>query len=140
MPERKSLSQPHLVMGDLLPHHATRPMTTSCSAMEWLELMALHLAFLKRNDNWVKLFERFLGRTRSGWYLASAQGNVGRQEQQPVRLADVIRSRIRWPATSGGPTSPSDWGLIARISGQNRSKPFETAVRKKQRARLDTTG
>lgn len=52
------VSQPHLVLGDMLPTRnsgdADIPFT-----MHWLELMA-RLGFLKRNDAWSKLYDRYL--------------------------------------------------------------------------------
>lgn len=55
---RKQLSVPLFVLGDLLPHRnavdADIPM-----ALAWLETMA-RLNFLRRNENWSKMFERFV--------------------------------------------------------------------------------
>ena len=54
---RKQLAMPLYVLGDLLPHRnavdADIPM-----ALAWLETMA-RLNFLRRNENWSKLFDRF---------------------------------------------------------------------------------
>lgn len=55
---RKVVQQPHLVLGDLLPNRNAADADVP-SAILWLELMA-RLGFLKRNDNWLKLYERFL--------------------------------------------------------------------------------
>lgn len=55
---RKHVAVPLAVLGDWLPHRnavdADVPM-----ALAWLELMA-RLHFLRRNENWSKLFERFV--------------------------------------------------------------------------------
>lgn len=55
---RKLLPVPLFVLGDMLPHRnavdADIPM-----ALAWLETMA-RLNFLRRNENWSKLFERFV--------------------------------------------------------------------------------
>ncbi len=55
---KKQVSVPLLVLGDMLPHRnavdADIPM-----ALAWLETMA-RLGFLRRNDNWSKMFERFV--------------------------------------------------------------------------------
>jgi hypothetical protein len=65
---KKIVKQPHLVLGDLLPHRnaadADVPM-----ALHWLETMA-RLGFLRRNEHWAKLFDRFLeDRDRDGvWH------------------------------------------------------------------------
>jgi hypothetical protein len=55
---KKIIAQPHLVMGDWLPHRNAADADV-VQAMGWLELMA-RLGFLRRNDNWSKLFDRFL--------------------------------------------------------------------------------
>jgi hypothetical protein len=55
---RKVMAQPHLVLGDQLPNRNAADADVP-SAITWLELMA-RLGFLRRNDNWLKLFERFL--------------------------------------------------------------------------------
>jgi len=55
---RKHLAVPLAVLGDMLPHRnavdADIPM-----ALAWLETMA-RLTFLRRNENWSKLFDRFV--------------------------------------------------------------------------------
>jgi hypothetical protein len=55
---KKVIAQPHLVMGDMLPNRNAADADVA-SALVWLELMA-RLGFLKRNENWTKLYERFL--------------------------------------------------------------------------------
>jgi hypothetical protein len=55
---KKIVSQPHLVLGDLLPNRNAADADVVL-AMTWLELMA-RLGFLRKNDNWCKLYERFL--------------------------------------------------------------------------------
>ena len=55
---KKIVTQPHLVLGDQLPNRNAADADVP-SAIAWLELMA-RLGFLKRNDNWSKLFDRFL--------------------------------------------------------------------------------
>ncbi len=52
------ISQPHLVMGDLL-HNKNVVDADVPFALTWLEIMA-RLGFLKRNENWLKMFERFV--------------------------------------------------------------------------------
>src|SRR6476646_2280272 len=49
---------PHLVLGDYLPHRNAVDADVPF-ALYWLELMA-RLGYLKRNENWSRLFERFL--------------------------------------------------------------------------------
>lgn len=62
------VSQSHLVLGDLLPHRNAVDADVPW-ALTWLELMA-RLGFLRRNENWTKLYERFLDdRDREGvWH------------------------------------------------------------------------
>jgi hypothetical protein len=52
------IAQPHLVLGDMLPHRNAVDADVPAALM-WLELMA-RLGFLRRNENWSKLFDRFV--------------------------------------------------------------------------------
>jgi len=52
------VEQPHLVLGDMLPNRNAAD-NDVVAAIAWLELMA-RLGFLRRNDNWSKLYDRFL--------------------------------------------------------------------------------
>ena len=65
---KKMVPQPHLVMGDMLPHRNAVEADVPFALM-WLETMA-RLNFLRRNEGWMKLFERFVDdRDRSGvWH------------------------------------------------------------------------
>ncbi|MEO5814371.1 MAG: hypothetical protein ABIT20_03715 [Gemmatimonadaceae bacterium] len=65
---KQILPVPHLVLGDYLPHRNAADADVPF-ALYWLELMA-RLGFLKRNENWCRLFERFLeDRDREGvWH------------------------------------------------------------------------
>jgi hypothetical protein len=49
--------QPHYVLGDVLPHRNAVDADVPAALM-WLELMA-RLGFLRRNEGWTKLFDRF---------------------------------------------------------------------------------
>ncbi len=55
---RKVVAMPHLVMGDPLPHRNAADADVP-AALWWLEMLA-RLGFLRRNENWGKLFDRFL--------------------------------------------------------------------------------
>jgi hypothetical protein len=55
---KRVVAQPHLVLGDMLPNRNAADADV-VFAVTWLELMA-RLGFLRRNDNWCKLYERFL--------------------------------------------------------------------------------
>lgn len=52
------LPMPQLVLGDMLPHRNAVESDVP-AALAWLELMA-RLGFLRRNENWTKMFERFV--------------------------------------------------------------------------------
>jgi hypothetical protein len=54
----KAVPQPNLVLGDQLANRSVADADV-VFAVTWLELMA-RLGFLRRNDNWTKLYERFL--------------------------------------------------------------------------------
>jgi hypothetical protein len=54
----KIVAQPHLVLGDMLGNRNVADADVAF-AITWLELMA-RLGYLKRNESWCKLYERFL--------------------------------------------------------------------------------
>jgi hypothetical protein len=62
------IDQPQFVLGDRLPHRNAVENDVPFALM-WLETMA-RLGFLRRNENWMKMFERFEDdRDRSGvWH------------------------------------------------------------------------
>lgn len=112
---KKVMSQPHLILGDHLPNRAVAD-TDVVFAVSWLELMA-RLGFLRRNDNWNKLYDRFLDdRDASGvWH--------------PHKGLSVPRSTnsILWPAypLEDHLTGDERWtdvtfrlGLIGRLTGR----------------------
>jgi hypothetical protein len=55
---KKIIAQPHLVLGDTLPNRNAADADV-VFAITWLELMA-RLGFLRKNENWSKLYERFI--------------------------------------------------------------------------------
>jgi len=65
---KKIVPQPHLIMGDMLPHRNAVEADVPF-ALTWLETMA-RLNFLRRNEGWMKLFDRFVDdRDRNGvWH------------------------------------------------------------------------
>lgn len=106
---------PHLVLGDLLPHRNAADADVPF-AVFWLELMA-RLGYLKRNENWAKLFERFLSdRDREGvWH--PHKGMAAPKSSNPYA----------WPTYPLDTHAAGDerWadltfrlGLIARITGR----------------------
>jgi len=54
---KKMIEQPQFVLGDRLPHRNAVEDDVPFALM-WLETMA-RLGFLRRNENWMKMFERF---------------------------------------------------------------------------------
>ncbi len=54
---KKIIEQPHFVLGDRLPHRNAVEADIPFALM-WLETMA-RLGFLRRNENWLKMYERF---------------------------------------------------------------------------------
>ncbi|HEX2723770.1 MAG TPA: hypothetical protein VHM24_12715 [Gemmatimonadaceae bacterium] len=65
---KKMVEQPQFVLGDRLPHRNAVEADIPFALM-WIETMA-RLGFLRRNENWMKMFERFEDdRDRSGvWH------------------------------------------------------------------------
>src|SRR4029079_5204103 len=65
---KKVVEQPHYVLGDRLPHRNAVENDVPF-ALYWLETMA-RLGFLRRNENWMKMYEPFEDdRDRSGvWH------------------------------------------------------------------------
>ena len=112
---KKIIEQPHLVLGDPLPHRNAADADVPAAIM-WLELMA-RLGFLRRNENWSKLFERFLDdRDRQGiWHPHKGMG------------APKTSNPFIWPmypieVQTSGEERWADFtfrmGLIARLSGR----------------------
>ena len=66
---QKLVEQPHLVMGDPLPHRTAADADLPAT-LYWLELIA-RLGLLRRNENWSRLFDRLLDdRDASGvWHV-----------------------------------------------------------------------
>lgn len=108
---------PHLVLGDLLPHRNAADADVPF-AMFWLELMA-RLGFLKRNENWWKLFERFLDdRDREGVWHPHNKGTSLPQSTNP----HVWPTFPLEPMQDAGEGRWADMtfriGLIARLAGR----------------------
>lgn len=112
---QKVMAQPHLVLGDFLPHRNIADADVPVALM-WLELVA-RLGFMRRNENWSKLFDRFLDdRDHDGvWH--------------PHKGTSVVRSTnpLVWPMYPLEESLSGDerWtdvtfrlGLIARVIGR----------------------
>jgi hypothetical protein len=107
--------QHHLVLGDMLPHRNAVDADVPAALM-WLELMA-RLGFLRRNDNWSKMFERFTDDCdRSGvWHPHKGTA-------MPRSASPYVWPMFPLEETSVGEERWSDVtlriGLIARASGR----------------------
>jgi hypothetical protein len=112
---KKLVDVPHLVLGDQLMHRNALDDDVP-AGMAWLELVA-RLGFLRRQENWAKLFERLLDdRDRTGvWH--PHKGMVHPKSNYPYV----------WPSyplesPSVGEERWTDFtfrlGLIARLSGR----------------------
>jgi hypothetical protein len=112
---KKVLQQPHLVLGDQLPNRNAADADVP-TALFWLEIMA-RLGFLRRNENWQKLFDRFL------------EDRDGDGVWHPHKGMAAVRTTnpFVWPAypLEGALSGDERWtdatfrlGLIARLLGR----------------------
>lgn len=111
----KIVLEPHLVLGDPLPHRNAADADMP-SALFWLEIFA-RLGFLRRNDGWTKLYERLIDDCDSSGVW-----------RPPKRTATMrSESAYAWPAfplelQGAGDERWSDvtfrLGVIARHSGR----------------------
>ncbi len=109
------LPVPHLVLGDPLPHRNAVDADVPY-ALYWMELMA-RLGYLKRNENWSKLFERFLeDRDRDGvWHPhkgMAAPTTTSAHAWPTYPLETQLAGDERWTDIT------FRLGLIARLSGR----------------------
>ena len=112
---RKLMPVPLLVMGDMLPHRnavdADVPM-----ALAWLEMMA-RLNFLRRNENWSKMFERFVDDCGRDGVWHPHKGLAAPKSNNPFvcpffPLEQLSAGEERWTDVT------FRIGLIARLSGR----------------------
>lgn len=107
--------QPHLVLGDPLPSRTVADADVPFALM-WLELMA-RLGFLKRNEGWMRLFERFLD-DRDRDYV----WNPRRGSSKPQSTNPDVWAMFPIDDGTGGDDRWSDvtfrLGLIARLMGR----------------------
>ena len=113
---RKVVAQPHLVMGDHLPNRNAADVDVP-SAVTWLELMA-RLGFLRRNDNWLKLFDRFLDDRDENGVWHPHKGMAAVRSHNPFvwptyPLEEALSGDERWTDAT------FRLGLIARILGRS---------------------
>lgn len=112
---RKVVAQPHLVLGDLLPNRNVADSDVA-SALFWLELTA-RLGFLKRNDNWSKLLDRFLDDRDERGVWHPHKGMAAVRSSNPFvwpsyPLQEALSGDERWTDAT------FRLGLIARIAGR----------------------
>ncbi len=109
------LPVPHLVLGDFLPHRNAVDADVPF-ALYWLELMA-RLGYLKRNENWSRMFERFLeDRDREGVWHPHKGMAVAKSHSPYVWPVYPLEAQLageeRWTDIT------FRLGLIARLSGR----------------------
>jgi hypothetical protein len=112
---KKVVSQPHLVLGDMLPNRNVAD-NDVVFAITWLELMA-RLGFLRKNDNWSKLFDRFLDDRDAQGIWHPHKGMSAVRSTNPFLwpmypLEDHLSGDERWTDVT------FRLGLIARLSGR----------------------
>lgn len=109
------IAQPHLVLGDQLANRNVADEDVAM-AVVWLELMA-RLGYLKRNDNWCKLFERFLDDRDSAGVWHPHKGLATAKSTNPFvwpmyPIEDQLSGDERWTDVT------FRLGLIARLAGR----------------------
>jgi hypothetical protein len=112
---KKIIAQPHLILGDLLPNRNAADADVPLAIM-WLELLT-RLGFLRRNDNWSKLFDRFLDdRDADGIWHPHKGMSVARSANPFVwatyPLEENLSGDERWTDVT------FRLGLIARLAGR----------------------
>jgi hypothetical protein len=111
----RHLNVPWYVMGDRLPHRNAVEADVP-AAMAWLELMA-RMGFLRRNENWLKMYERFVDDCgRDGvWHPHKGMA-------MPKSAATWVWATYPLEPSQGGEERWADMtfriGLIARIIGR----------------------
>lgn len=112
---KKVIAEPHLVLGDPLPHRNAADADLP-AALYWLELMA-RLGMLRRHEGWAKLFERFLDdRDAEGVWRSPKRNVVVRTSSPFVWPAFPLEPQFTGDALSADVTFRL--GLIARLTGR----------------------
>ncbi|HUO51133.1 MAG TPA: hypothetical protein VMT93_01325 [Gemmatimonadaceae bacterium] len=112
---RKVVEMPHLVMGDPLPHRNAADADTP-AALWWLEILA-RLGFLRRNENWGKLFDRFLDDRDARGLWEAPKRSLAMRSTNPFVWASFP---LEPHATADDRVADVTFrlGLIARITGR----------------------
>lgn len=113
---KKIVTQPHLVLGDRLPHRNALEADVP-GALLWLETMA-RLNFLRRNENWMKFFDRFLDDCDRTGVWHPHKGHETPRSTSPFvwpmfPLAEVEGDDTRWVDVT------FRIGVIARLVGRD---------------------
>lgn len=111
----KMLPIPYAVLGDQLPHRNAVEADVP-AALAWLELMA-RLGFLRRNENWTKMYERFVDDCGRDGVWHPHKGMAMPKSTDPYvwpiyPLEQVHGGEERWADVT------FRIGLIARLSGR----------------------
>lgn len=111
----KLMPMPYAVLGDLLPHRNAVEADVP-KALAWLELMA-RLGFLRRNEVWSKMFERFVDDCGRDGVWHPHKGMAMPKSSDPY-----VWPMFPLEVTHGGEERWCDVtfriGLIARLSGR----------------------
>jgi hypothetical protein len=112
---KKVLPQPQLVLGDLLANRSAAD-TDVVLSITWLELMG-RLGFLRKNDNWSKLYDRFLDDRDAQGVWHPHKGMTAPRSSNPLLwpmypLEDHMSGDERWADIT------FRLGLIGRLMGR----------------------
>lgn len=111
----KLVPMPYAVLGDQLPHRNAVENDVP-KAIAWLELIA-RLGFLRRNENWTKMFERFVDDSGKDGVWHPHKGLA-----MPKSTDPYVWPMFPLEVTHGGDERWCDVtfriGLIARLSGR----------------------
>ncbi|GAC1514775.1 MAG: hypothetical protein NVS1B4_03270 [Gemmatimonadaceae bacterium] len=112
---KKVVPAPQLVLGDMLPHRNAVDADVPW-ALHWLELMA-RLGFLRRNEGWTKLFDRFIDDRDSEGVWHPHKGMAAPRSTNPFvwsshPLEESGEGEARWSDVT------FRIGLIARLGGR----------------------
>lgn len=109
---KELVAQPHLVLGDMLPTRNAGDADVPF-ALHWLELMA-RLGFLKRNENWSRIYDRYLDACDSQGVFRPSKG-MGMASENPFTWH-------MFPLAESGEPGVVDvtfrLGLIGRVAGR----------------------
>jgi hypothetical protein len=109
------VAQPQYVLGDMLPHKNAVDDDVPF-ALAWLELMA-RLGYLKRNDNWMRLYDRFLDDMDPGGVWHPHKGMAAPRSSNPLvwpsfPLEQSVSGEERWTDVT------FRLGLIGSLTGR----------------------